>query len=121
MSEHPLEEVISETAFATVLAARAEMFHRLAVTLQRLEEPWTREHFFQLISEADAYEAFLDDHGARHNRAFHFLRELVASIRGLGFAGFSLAHLERRLEGYATTLTRAECEQVASSTSRSRE
>src|SRR5262245_59477128 len=108
MQENPLEEVLSEKAFAEVVEVRDEMFHRLASGLVNRREPWTRQNFFQLSSEADALEALLDDHGARYNRNFACLREMVASLRGLALSGFSLAHLERRLESYATELNAAE-------------
>ncbi|MBI5363086.1 MAG: HPr family phosphocarrier protein [Planctomycetes bacterium] len=120
MTEQPLEEVITEKAFAALVGSQAEMFHRLANTLLARREAWSRQHFFQLISEADALEALLDDHGARHNRSFSYLRELVASIRGLALAGFSLSHLERRMDGYPTVLNRSDLEQAARSVRSSR-
>ena len=106
MSETSLEEVISESLFADILAVQSEMFFRLANTLlANSDGDWARSHFFQLISEADALEALLDDYGARYNRTFSFLRELIASLRGLALAGFSIAHLERRIESYGSILS----------------
>lgn len=115
MSDRPLEEVISEGAFAGVLCTQATRFNGLAHALLARKEAWGRPQFFQLSSEADALEALLDDHGARHNRNFHYLRELVASLRGLALAGFRLAHLERRLESYGPVLSPAETEQATTS------
>ena len=101
MSEISLEEVIGETAFARILQTEAEMFFRLTHTLLAREDgAWNRRHYFQLMSEADALEAFLDDHGARHNRTFQLLRELVASTRGFALTGFSVTHLANRLDSY---------------------
>lgn len=120
MSDQPLEEVIGERAFAAEVGAQAEMFHRLAHTLLARREAWSRQQFFQLISEADALEALLDDHGARHNRTFSYLRELVASLRGLALAGFSLAHLERRLESYGTVIGAHEAQEATNSVHRAR-
>jgi hypothetical protein len=106
MTDTSIDEIVSEQAFAASLGSRAEMFFRLANTLLGTSEAeWTRRHPYQLVLEADSLEAFLDDHGARHNRAYHFLRELVASARGLGMAAFSLSHLVRRLSSYHTNLT----------------
>jgi PTS HPr component phosphorylation site len=106
MSEASLEEVISEKVFAGILGPQSEMFYRLANTLlARLDDDWDRRHFFQLISEADALEALLDDYGARYNRTFSCFRELIAGLRGLGLAGFSVVHLERRLESYGAILS----------------
>ena len=105
MSETPLEEVITEKAFAAMLGTQAEMFYRLGNTLLASgTESLGRGHFFQVLSESDSLEALLDDYGARHNRSFSTLRELIASLRGLTLAGFSLAHLEARFESYHLVL-----------------
>ena len=97
VADGSLEEVISEKHFAGILEERAQVFYRLTNSLlQRTDEEWTRTQFYGLISETDTLEAFLDDFGARYNRTFSFFRELVASIRGIALAGFSVAHLERR-------------------------
>ena len=112
MSETPLEEIISEKAFAVELGERAASFFELAAGLEARTQDWGRAAFFQLTSEADGLEAQLDDHGARYNRSFSFLRELVASLRGFSQAGFSLAHLERRLPTYGVGLAPREREQA---------
>lgn len=106
MSEVSLEEVISEEAFAELLHGQSEMFFRLANTLlKRADTQWSRRHYFQLTSEADTLEAFLDDYGARHNRTYHVFRELTASARGFGLAGLSITHLVRRLDSYGTAFS----------------
>lgn len=120
MSETSLEEVISEKAFALELGERASSFFRLAQALLARGEDWSRAPFFQLISEADGLEALLDDHGARYNRTFAFLRELVASLRGFCLAGFSMAHLERRLPTYGLILAHREKEQAQRAITESR-
>ncbi|MBK7642656.1 MAG: HPr family phosphocarrier protein [Planctomycetes bacterium] len=112
MSETPLEEIISEKAFALEVGERAESFFSLSSALLARTEDWGRGAFFQLTSEADGLESQLDDHGARYNRTFSFLRELVASLRGFSQAGFSMAHLERRLPTYGVSLAPREREQV---------
>ncbi len=111
-SETPLEEIISEKAFAVELGKRAASFFDVANGLLARTEDWGRAAFFQLTSEADGLEAQLDDHGARYNRTFSFLRELVASLRGFSQAGFSMAHLERRLPTYGVGLAPREREQA---------
>lgn len=109
MGDGALEQVIPEEAFAAILQRQGDMLFRLAETLRtRDDAEWTRRHFFQLVSEADAMEAFLDDFGARHNRTFAYLRELVASVRGFALAGFSIAHLAMRLDGYPNVLSTGE-------------
>jgi phosphotransferase system HPr-like phosphotransfer protein len=121
MGEASLEEVISEKIFAGILAKEAEMFFRLANTLlSRPDGEWSRRHFFQLISEADTVEALLDDYGARYNRTYSYLRELVASQRSFALAGFSLTHLERRIEGYPTVLSTSEFDSASASIRRTK-
>jgi phosphotransferase system HPr (HPr) family protein len=114
MSETSLDRIISETHFAQALTAEAEMFFRLANTLQHQPDPAkARQHLYQLGIEADLVEAFLDDHGAKHNRSFCFLRELVASIRGFSRVGFCLEHLQNRLDSYDTLLQQAPTQDTA--------
>jgi hypothetical protein len=114
--ESSLEEVVSESAFATVLGVQGDMFFRLAATLLSTPETeWSRRHFFQLSGEAESLEALLDDYGARHNRTYSFLRELVASVRSFALAGFSLAHLAGRIGSYATSLSASEADGACSS------
>jgi hypothetical protein len=116
MTEASLEEIVPEKAFASVLEHQSEMLFRLANTLlARPDADWSRNEFFQLISETDTLEALLDDYGARHNRTYAFFRELVASLRGLALAGFSIAHLERRIESYGTVLSVRDSDQAIAS------
>jgi phosphotransferase system HPr (HPr) family protein len=121
MPEASLEELISEKSFAAILEVQAEMFFRLGETLLgKTDAEWTRRDFFQLISESDSVEALLDDHDARYNRTFAYLRELIASLRSFALAGFSIAHVERRMVGYATVLSTAEFDSAARSIATSR-
>jgi phosphotransferase system HPr (HPr) family protein len=121
MNETSLEEVISEKTFAGLFESHADMFFRLTNTLlAKSDAEWTRRHLFQLISESDSVEALLDDYGARYNRTYSFLRELVASLRGFALAGFSLTHLERRIAGYPTVLSTSEFDSAVQSIHRSR-
>jgi phosphotransferase system HPr (HPr) family protein len=109
MPESSLEEVISEKSFAGILETQAEMFFRLADTLlAKPDSEWTRRDFFQLIIESDSAEALLDDHDARYNRTYSFLREVIASLRSFALAGFSIVHVEHRIPSYATVLSTSE-------------
>jgi len=54
----------------------------------------------RLAEAANAFETHLDDHGARQNRAFVTLGELVASIRGLAKVRVDNLHLVSRLPRY---------------------
>lgn len=109
MADTSLEEILSEDAFARVLEERVAPFVGLAEGLGgQAEGEWTRAQLFRLVSEADALEALLDEHGARYNRRYAFLRELLASVRCFGQAGFSLVHLGRRMKSYGALLSERE-------------
>ncbi len=121
MSDGPLEEVIPDGAFSALLQRQGDMLFRLAEALRvRADADWTRRHFFQLVSEADAVEAFLDDFGARHNQTFAYFREIVASLRGFALAGFSIAHLAVRLDRYPNVLSTGEAASSSDSVRRAR-
>src|SRR5262245_62651186 len=101
MTETYFEKLILERQFVGLLQAHAQVFFRLSNSLLAPGlDSWNKKHFFQLISEADALESFLDDYGARYNRTYAFLTELVASLRWFAHAGYSIAHMVARLESY---------------------
>ena len=109
MTETFFEKLILERQFAGVLQTHAEVFFRLSNSLlEASREGWNKKHYFQLISESDALESFLDDHGARFNRTYAFLTELVASVRWFAHAGYSIAHLLSRLESYGAVTSSEE-------------
>lgn len=100
-ADRPLEEVVVEAAFAPLLGKESQTFCRLANALRASPTgPWSKGLFQRLAHEANRLESFLDDHGARFNRNFSLTRELVASVRWLSLAGFSLSHLTARLDTY---------------------
>lgn len=100
-ADRPLEEVVVEAAFAPLLGKESQTFCRLANSLRASPGgPWSKGLFQRLAHEANRLESFLDDHGARFNRNFSLTRELVASVRWLSLAGFSLSHLTARLDTY---------------------
>jgi phosphotransferase system HPr-like phosphotransfer protein len=101
MQETTFEKLILERQFVGLLQAHAEVFFRLSNSLLAPGlEAWNKKHYFQLVSEADALESFLDDYGARYNRTYAFLTELVASLRWFAHSGFSLTHMLARLDSY---------------------
>lgn len=119
--ERPLEEIVPEATFAGVLTAQATVFAQLANVLTALRtEGWSKSYFYRLTSEADALESFLDDFGAKYNRAFTLTRELVASTRWLAQAGISVRHFEGRLQSYglASSLNSEQVEALEGSLSR---
>ena len=52
----------------------------------------SRKFYSNLNQEAELLESFLDDHGARENKKWHFFTECAASIRNLGIAAFYILH-----------------------------
>ena len=104
MTESQLEELVDERRFAGTLQTHSAPFFRLSSTLLGDKgRPWNKRHYFQLISEAEALESFLDDYGARYNQTFAYLVELVASVRGFAQAGYAMTHLAGRLESYGAS------------------
>ena len=101
MPETPLERVIEEEQFAAALSGQADSFFRLRNTLLSIPvDDWNRKHFFQLLNEANDLESYLDDYGARYNKAYSFFTEAVASIRGLSQVCSSVSHLIGRVDSY---------------------
>ena len=98
--ERSLEEVIPERAFAGLLQGRSQTFFRLSTALLATQGEWGKKHFYQLLLESEELESFLDDHGARYNRTYGAMRELIASARWFAQTGHSLAHMQSRMEGY---------------------
>lgn len=99
--ERSIDEVLPERAFVALLDAESRVFLRLANTfLATPDGRWNKRHYYQLASESDGLESFLDDYGARFNRTFCLFRELVASLRWLSLAAFSVSHLEGRFDSY---------------------
>lgn len=99
MTEAPLEEVIDESQFVGMLQTHAVAFFRVTNSLRgRRARLWNPKHYYQLIYQANELESFLDDFGARSNRQYSFLTELVASLRGFAQAGYCLSHMQGRLE-----------------------
>jgi len=119
--ESPLEEIVAESTFAGKLQAQGAVFVQLANVLDALPaEAWSKRFFYRLGSEADALESFLDDYGAKYNRAFTLTRELVASIRWIAQAGISLRHFEGRFDSYglAASLSPSDSTQLRASLAR---
>lgn len=118
MPERSLEEVIQERAFAGLLQSRSASFVRLSNTLlARSTSEWNKKHFYQLMLEAEDLESFLDDYGARYNRTYGTIRELIASLRWFALTGFSLAHLESRVDSYGLRAALSKAEAADAETS----
>ena len=101
-----LELVIEEQEFLSILQEQSGVFCELVGHLRsRRDAIWNKRHFFHLIVRFESLESLLDDYGARFNRTFGYLRELVASVRSFANAGYSLSHMVGRLDNYGLLST----------------
>lgn len=109
--DRSLEEVIAERAFAGLLQGRSQALFRLSTALIAGDRgSWSKKHYYQLLLEAEELESFLDDYGARYNRSYGTIRELVASTRWFALTGHGLAHLESRIGSYSALSTCSDAE-----------
>ena len=101
-----LELVIEEQEFLSILQEQSQAFCELVGHLQADRDAiWNKRHYFHLVVRFESFESLLDDFGARFNRTFGFLRELVASVRSFASAGYSLSHMVGRLDNYGLLST----------------
>lgn len=99
--------IIREEEFGLLLPDAARDFG--AWTAAVLDEPdllGSQPVVSQLGQRAHALETFLDDFGARQNRSFVTLGELVACVRGLTSVLESALHLRNRLPRYQVLIDR---------------
>ena len=61
---------------------------------------YSKRFYEYITSQSELAETFLDSCGAKENRAWFFLRELVAAIRCLGKVCYVLRYLELRISSY---------------------
>ncbi len=107
MPETRLEELVDESCFVADLSTQSESFFRLSRRLLGVSgasQLWNKRLYFQLISEADSLECYLDDFGARYNQTYAGFRELVGSLRWFAYSGFSISHLLGRFRSYGEAL-----------------
>jgi phosphotransferase system HPr-like phosphotransfer protein len=97
----PAADSIGEAEFAELLAGRSgRFFTEVSGICDGGATTASRARFSNLVHECHEMESFLDDHGARLNRRFVVLTELVASVRSFAITGYAAAHLKGRLQSY---------------------
>ena len=105
MSKHSGEAIIQEAEFTSILSSQAEGFIRYLNLLGRRDtRDWVKRHYNELMVRAHELETLLDDYGARNNKNFCFLGEMVASLRGFGRIGSVIKHLAGRFPRYQLVL-----------------
>lgn len=100
------ESIIPEDEFRVLFSKRTSAFLEFT-NLLLAKEPasWFKRHYSELVARAHETETFLDDFGARYNRHYAQLAELIACLRGFGKVAVALKHLRTRFERYRTCLS----------------
>ncbi len=99
----PLIQIISEEEFLILVQEASIGFFKAFNAFKewpRHRGEITRKFYSNLIQEAELFESFLDEHGARENKTWARFTEYVASIRNLVKAGFFIRHLVDRYPFY---------------------
>lgn len=97
----PRRAELTEEEFRFLLAGQAGDFLLLSNgLLEAAPEQWSQRQIYHLYRAATDLETFLDDFGARENRAFFPIREVTALVRWLALAMTSLVHLDSRVQSY---------------------
>lgn len=102
--------VITEALFLPVLDAPLRDFCEHVSLRQAEPSRWSKRFCSLLTEKAHELETLLDDHGARNNRRFSFLVELVACIRGFGAMAHTLHHIRIRFPKYQVRFSVEETE-----------
>lgn len=96
----PLQEIITEAEFLPLLRPEVRPLFDLGLILKGLSQPPSKKYLYRLMQEADELESFLDDYGARNNKAYSHFGEMIACLRGLSLAAYCLRHIWGRLDLY---------------------
>lgn len=100
MTSESLDKVISEEEFLPLIQEASSEFFKIYNFIVSDSNELTKKFYSNLMNEADHFEIFLDDHGARENRTWIFFTELVASIRNFAIVSFQLKHIIDRYPDY---------------------
>jgi phosphotransferase system HPr-like phosphotransfer protein len=105
MTEAFHESIVSESEFAKLLAVRMVELCRFGHALRATpEREWVKRHYTRVVELSHEIETFLDDFGARNNKTYSYLTELIASLRGVARAAVVHGHLASRFERYKVNL-----------------
>ena len=101
MAHSAQDTIISEDQFKQTFAEGAKDFLEFTnLLLEKAPTAWFKRHYSELAARAHETETFLDDFGARHNRQYAQLAELVACLRGFGRVAVAHKHLISRYPRY---------------------
>ena len=100
--QRPQKSIISEADFRPQLSAQGKELARVCNgLLETTTEQWTQRQLVHLYRSATEVEAYLDGFGARKNRNFFRVREVVACVRWISHGLSSLVHLHGNLNSYS--------------------
>ena len=71
-----------------------------AYFLDKKAKKLSKRFYVTCVKESQEFEDFLDDHGARSNKTWVYLRELVASIRNFSSTAYMVSHILSRVNFY---------------------
>ncbi|MEK6591362.1 MAG: HPr family phosphocarrier protein [Nitrospinota bacterium] len=100
MTSESIYKIINDEEFLPLVQKASSGFFKIYNFILSDSRELTKRFYSHLMTEADHFEIFLDDHGARQNMTWVFFAELVASIRNFSIASFQLKHLIDRYPDY---------------------
>lgn len=98
-----LVQIITEKEFLPLVqdaCIRIFKIHNSFRSILEQQSDVTKKFYSNLIQQADFFESFLDEYGARENKTWFYFSECVASVRNLGFAAFYIKHFLDRYPYY---------------------
>lgn len=99
--QRPQKSIIREAEFRPQLSTQGKELARVCNgLLESSVEQWTQRQLVHLYRSATEVESYLDGFGARKNRTFFRVREVIACLRWLSHGMSSLVHLHGNLTAY---------------------
>ena len=89
--------------FLSIVSTQIESFLKVIPFIrdeEQAREPYSKRFYEYISSQAKLAEALLDSCGAKENRAWFLLRELIATIRCLSAVAYGLRYLEIRVVSF---------------------
>jgi len=94
-------QIIKEKDFVSLAQKSAVTLLSIALNFPDKNAARLSKRFYvTCIKESQEFEDFLDDHGARSNKKWVYLRELVASIRNFSSTAYMVSHILSRVNFY---------------------
>ena len=99
--QRPQKTIIQEADFRPLLSTQGKELARVCNgLLESSVEQWTQRQLVHLYRSATEVESYLDGFGARKNRHYFRVCEVIACVRWLAHGTSSLVHLHGNLSAY---------------------